>query len=159
MVSSLMLGTALVAQQQSERFLPVLVNVLSNGAAAEQFTVTLYKDNEEVTQLLPTAHSAFELALDLESYYSIRISKAGFRDKLVFVDSHLPEGVRRYADYVCEVHLEPLDRFSHSDHFYLDFPSAVVRWDDTKQSYDHSDQYLADIQGKVALLSLQAETF
>ena len=67
MVSSLMLGTALVAQQQSDRFLPVLVNVLSNGAAAEQFTVTLYKDNEEVTQLLPTAHSAFELALDLES--------------------------------------------------------------------------------------------
>ena len=159
MVSSLMLGTALVAQQQSDRFLPVVVVVTEDGGAAEQITVTLYKDNEQVTQLLPSKHSAFELALDLDGFYTIRISKAGFREKLVFIDSHLPEGVRRYADYVCEVHLEPLDRFSHSDHFYLDFPSAVVRWDDTKQSYDHSDQYLADIQGKVALLSLQAETF
>jgi hypothetical protein len=157
MVSSFLLAKTLVAQQHSERFLPVTVVVTQDGGAAEQITVTLYKDNIQVTQLLPTEHSAFELALDLDSYYSIRISKPGFRDKLVFVDSHLPDGVQRFGDYVCEVHLEPMERFSHSDPFYLDFPSAVVRWDATKQDYDHSEEYLTDIQGKVALLSLQAE--
>ena len=158
LVSSLLLGSAIAAQQPSERFLPVAVSVMSNGASAAQFTVTLFKDNEEVTTLLPSKHGAFELALDLNSYYAIRINKPGFREKLVYIDSHLPEGVEKYDAYECVVALESADRFAHSDPFYLDFPSAVVRWDTTTQSYAHSAEYLEDIQVKVALLSAQSET-
>lgn len=158
MITGLLLASAVVAQQPSDRFLPVAVNVMANGVAGEQFSVTLFKDNEEVTRLLPSKHSAFQFALDLDSYYAIRITKEGFREKLVYVDSHLPEGVEKYDAYECVVNLETADRFDHSNPFYLDFPSALVRWDNEKQSYDHSDQYLDDIQMKIALLSAQSET-
>ena len=158
LISSTLLGSIAVAQQQNDRFLPVVVDVLVNGAPGEQFTVTLFKDNEEVTRLLPSKHSAFQFALDLNAYYAIRITKEGFREKLVYVDSHLPVGVKKYDAYQCVVALKTADRFAYSNPFYLDFPSALVRWDDTKQSYDHSDAYLDDIQLKIALLSAQSET-
>ncbi|MEO8066879.1 MAG: hypothetical protein ABI599_04220 [Flavobacteriales bacterium] len=158
LLSSTLLGAALAAQQPNDRFLPVVVDVLVNGEAGEQFTVTLFRDNEEVTRLLPSKHSAFQFALDLNAYYAIRITKEGFREKLVYVDSHLPEGVEKYDAYQCVVALETADRFAYSNPFYLDFPSALVRWDATKHSYDHSDEYLDDIQLKIALLSAQSET-
>jgi hypothetical protein len=51
-----------------------------------------------------------------------------------------------------------MDKFAHSDPFYLDFPSAIVRWNDGQHQFTHNDEYLANIQLKMALLGAQMET-
>lgn len=140
-------------------YLPVECTVTANGGNTNQVAVTLYKDNEQVVELPPEKkRSSFQLDLDIDSYYTIRVSKEGYREKLVYVDTHLPENQVKYGKYPCYVNLEPMDRFQHSDPFYLDFPSAIVRWNEEKQMFTHSDGYLADIQLKVALLGAQMET-
>ena len=155
---------ALLAQGQAspdqpgDRYLPVTMEVMMNGGNAKQFSVVLFKDNEQVAELPPSNHNAFELDLDLNAYYTIRVDKDGYREKMVFIDTHLPDHVARYEPYPCLVDLEPSDKFAHADPFYLDFPSAVVRWDEDKKMFDHSDQYLDEIQLKMALLSAQTGT-
>ena len=155
------LSTLLVAgtlsAQQGERFLPVEVSVTMNGDKAKEFSVVLYKDNSQVVELPPSRHSAFQLALDLNSTYTIKINKPGFREKVVFIDTQLPEGIEEYDAYPCKVNLEPLDLFAHADPFYLDFPSALARWDVAAGRFEHSGHYLDEIQVKMALLSAQAE--
>jgi hypothetical protein len=86
------------------------------------------------------------------------VSKPGYREKSVFVDVNLPKNVVAYSAYKCNVNLEPLDHFAHSDPFYLDFPSAIVRWNDAQHQFTHNDEYLANIQLKMALLGAQMET-
>jgi hypothetical protein len=55
------------------------------------------------------------------------------------------------------VELEPEEKYAHADPFYLDFPSALVRWDTAKGRFDHSDAYLEEIRTKIALSGAQAE--
>jgi hypothetical protein len=54
------------------------------------------------------------------------------------------------------VNLEPVEKFKTSDPFYLDFPSAIVRWDEEKKGFYHSESYLSEIQTKAGLLQAQA---
>lgn len=137
------------------RYLPVMVEVTQNGGKARDFSVVLFKDNEQVAELPPSSHAAFELDLDLNACFTIRVRKEGYREKMIHINTALPEGVREYEPYPCLVDLEPSDRFAHADPFYLDFPSAVVRWNEVKHEFDHSDEYLDEIQLKMALLSAQ----
>ncbi len=139
-------------------YLPVICAITANGGKTSDLTVTLYKDNEKVAELKPTNKSAFELQLDINAYYTIHVSKPGYRDKSVFIDASLPADVVKYESYKCFVNLEPMDKFVHSDPFYLDFPSAVVQWSDAQHQFTHNDEYLANIQLKMALLGAQMET-
>lgn len=138
-------------------YLPVTCKVTAQGGSANEVTITIYKDNVEVGKVEPTKkRSVPELQLDIDSYYTVRFEKAGYLEKSVCIDTHLPPEQVRYGAYQCNVNLEPMDKFAYSDPFYLDFPSALVRWDPDKQTFLHSDPYLTDIQVKVALLATQA---
>jgi hypothetical protein len=139
-------------------YLPVMCSITANGGNTNQVHVVLYKDNVQVVELKPGKKSSFELDLDLDGFYTILVQKDGYREKTVYIDSHMPEQQVKYGAYQCFVNMEPLDKFAHSDPFYLDFPSAVVRWSDEKQAFTHSDGYLANIQLKMALLAAQIET-
>lgn len=151
----LLTGTPSFAQK-AQRLLPFLVDVTENGQRAEGFSVIIFKDNEQVAQLPPSEHHAFELALDLNAYFNIRISKEGCREKVISVDTHVPDAGRKQKDLVYTVDLEPADRYAQADPFYLDFPSAVVRWNDADGDFAHSEHYLADIRTKVTPSSAQA---
>lgn len=144
------------SSQNAERFLPLQVNVTAAGAACKEFNVALYQGNQLVAELPPSKHSAFELALDVNDRFSVRISKPGYRDKTIAVDSRMPESAAPADAVTYTVDLEPMDRFAHADPFYLDFPCAIVQWDEASARFDHSERYLADIQLKMALLSAQA---
>jgi hypothetical protein len=62
----------------------------------------------------------------------------------------------KYPAYPCVVNLEPVEKFKTSDPFYLDFPSAIVRWNEEKKGFYHSESYLSEIQTKAGLLQAQA---
>ena len=68
-----------------------------------------------------------------------------------------PESQVKYGPYDCFVNLEEASKFQHSDQFYLDFPCAIIKWDDEKKAFTHDEDYLANIQLKVALLGAQVE--
>ncbi len=142
--------------QENERFLPLQVSVTAAGAACKEFNVALYQGNQLVAELPPSKHSAFELVLDANDRFSVRIGKPGYRDKTIAVDSRMPEGDAIIEAVAYTVDLEPMDRFAHADPFYLDFPCAIVQWDEASARFNHSERYLADIQLKMALLSAQA---
>lgn len=139
-------------------YLPVECNVTAQGGSTELVQVALYKDNELVIELQPEKKmSSFMLELDIDNYYTIVVSKDGYRQKTVWLDTHLPENQVKYDKYPCNVNLEPLDKFAHSDKFYLDFPSALVRWNDERKAFAHNDDYLTNIQVKMALLGAQLD--
>ncbi len=140
-------------------YLPVECLVTANGGPTDNVTVTVYKDNEVAFELSPEKNkSAFLLELDMDCSYTVLVSKEGYRNKTVFIDSHLPEDQTKYKSTSFAVDLDGADKFAHGDQFYLDFPSAIIQWDGQKQTFVHNENYVANIQLKMALLGAQVET-
>lgn len=147
LVGLLQTATSLYAQGDGN-ILPVDVSVTVNGRPTGHFAVTLYRDNEQVMELQPSKFSGFKLALELGAHYSISVFKEGFHEKLISLDTDLPEGVGSWEPYLCELQLRSLND-DPVDPFYIDFPSAVVRWYGRKRGFDHSEHYTQDIQAAI----------
>lgn len=138
-------------------YVPVNGRVTAQGGDSKDLVILIHRDNELLGEIT-TNRGRFSLELDINHYYSITIRKSGYMDKLVAIDTSLPNDEVTYPPYDCFVNLEPEDKFRHADPFYLDFPSAIVRWVPKANAYLHSDQYLTNIQVKMALLQTQGIT-
>lgn len=140
-------------------FLPVECHVTANGGPTDNVTLAVFKDNELAFELSPEKNkSSFLLDLDMDCSYTVRASKEGYRDKTVFIDTHLPEDEIKYKSTSFAVNLDGADKFAHGDQFYLDFPSAIIQWESQKKTFLHNENYLANIQLKMALLGAQVDT-
>lgn len=142
-----------------EMYLPVECHVTANGGPTDKITLTVFKDNEQAFELSPEKNkSSFLLDLDMDCYYTVRATKEGYREKTVYIDTHLPENEMKYKSTSFGMNLEASDKYAYGDQFYLDFPSAIIQWDGQKKTFAHNDGYLANIQLKMALLGAQMET-
>lgn len=137
-------------------YVPVKFKVTAQGARAKGLGVKVYKDNQLLHDIIG-AKDKFTLNLDLENGYTVILSKEGYRSKSVHINTHVPEQVVQYPAYECTMNLEPADHFTHSDPFYMDFPSAIVRWNDASQGFMPQQDYLRDIQAKMAMLQVQMD--
>lgn len=135
-------------------YVPVLFRVTAEGSDPKTVNVLIYKDNELILEIA-RAKSKFTVNLDLDNAYTIVLSKDGYRPKSVYMDTRVPEQQVQYSAYECRMNLEAADKFKHSDPFYLDFPGAIVRWDDKTAGFMPKMEYLTDIQSKVAMLQAQ----
>lgn len=130
-------------------YLPVHGHVTTDGQKSGDIQIILYKDNKELGQLQSDKRGNFELELDIDQFYTVRIVKQGFQEKMLYFDTKLPPDLIQYPDYECFVNLQkPLAQ--GVDPFYTDFPSAIVKWDETQGGFYHSEHYLSHIQTRLA---------
>lgn len=137
-------------------YVPVKFIVTAQGAKAKTVDVHVYKDNKEVLAM-PNSKSKFSLGLDLDNDYTIVLKKEGYRAKSIYINTSIPEELVRYPGYECTMDLEPASDYAYSDPFYMDFPSAIVRWDPEVQGFYPQAGYLRDIQSKMAMLQVQMD--
>ena len=103
-------------------------------------------------QVAPPAFGRFELELDIDQFYTLRITKQGQQEKMLYFDTKLPPDLVKYPDYECYVNLQaPLA--DGTDPFYTDFPSAIVRYNEVMGGFYHSEHYLSHIQTRLAGVS------
>lgn len=135
-------------------YVPVNIKATSNGANSKELSVMVYKDNELIKEL-HAVKNKFTLNLDLDNSYTLVLSQEGYRTKSVLMDTHVPAQQVQYPAYDCFINLEAADKFAHADPFYMDFPSAIVRWNKEAQGFLPNAGYLTDIQSKMGMLQAQ----
>ena len=59
-------------------YVPVHGQVLTNGQRTRDYKLFLYKDNEQLGSLDSDKKGRFELELDIDATYTVRITKDGF---------------------------------------------------------------------------------
>lgn len=129
-------------------YLPVHGHVTVDGKKADGFDLVLYKDNKELGKL-QSKNGRFELELDIDQFYTVRIIRPGAQEKMLYFDTKLPPDLVNYPDYECFVNLLPPNA-QGVDPFYTDFPSAIVRYDEAQGGFYHSEHYLTHIQTRLA---------
>lgn len=140
--------------QASGWYVPVNLKVTAEGGKAKNLNVQVYQNNE-LLQEIQSKKGRFTLNLDLDNTYTFVLNQAGYRPKSVFIDTHVPDKLVQYSEYACFMNLEAADKFTHSDPFYLDFPGAIVRWNEEAHGFMPSMGYLTDIQSKIGMLEAQ----
>ena len=140
--------------QASGWYVPVKLQVTAEGTKAKNLAVQVYQDNE-LLQEIHSKKGKFTLNLDLDNTYTFVLNQEGYRPKSVFIDTHVPVKQVQYSEYACYMNLEAADKFTHSDPFYMDFPGAIVRWNDESHGFMPSMGYLTDIQSKIGMLEAQ----
>ena len=130
-------------------YVPVHGQVLAEGKKTDGYTLFLYKDNVELGRLESDKRGRFELELDIDASYAIRITKPGYQEKLLTVETTLPKDLVNYPDYECTVSLQKTAS-PNVDPFYTDFPSAIIRYNAEVGGFYHSEPYLSHIQTKLS---------
>jgi len=130
-------------------YVPVHGQVLVEGKKADKYQVILYKENAELGKLDCDKKGRFELELDIDAAYTIRIIKAGYQEKMVHLETVLPKDLVKYPAYECTVSLQQ-NASANIDPFYTDFPSAIIRYNEELGGFYHSEHYLTHIQTKLA---------
>jgi hypothetical protein len=152
-----LMGTSAMAQgklvdqrdQAEGWYLPMIGQVYTEGKKTNDYKVELYKDNQFLGEKPSGRKGRFRLELDIDAMYTVRITKPGFQQKLMYIDTTLPEQLVEYPDYELYVNLQPYNA-KNIDPFYTDFPSAIIRWNEDMGGFYHSDHYLTHIQTKLA---------
>ncbi|MCB9170193.1 MAG: hypothetical protein H6594_07580 [Flavobacteriales bacterium] len=131
-------------------YLPVHGEVLVDGKRINDYQIDLYKGDERLGEVAVKKNGKFELDLDIDNTFMIRVHKEGYQDKLVLIDTSLPPDLVTYPDYECFVSLTPVEKEKGIDVFYTDFPSAIVRYNEEMGGFYHSEHYLEHIQNKLS---------
>jgi hypothetical protein len=142
-------GKLVDSRDQAEGwYVPVVGQVLVGGKGETACTVELYKGNSSLGLVPVKKKGQFEVNLDLDGQYTIRVRKEGFATKMILVDTSLPKEQVTYPGYECFIALAPKKAAGEAG-FYDDFPSAIVRWDSEMGGFYHSENYMAHMQEKV----------
>jgi len=143
-------GKLVDSRDQAEGwYVPVHGQVLIEGEKADDYKVFLYKENAQLGEVASDKRGRFELELDIDAAYTLRIMKDGYQEKMVFIDTNIPKDLIKYPDYECTVSLQK-NASPNVEAFYTDFPSAVVRYNEELGGFYHSEHYLTHIQTKLA---------
>lgn len=130
-------------------YLPVHGEVSVEGKPVEDYKVMLYKNNESLGEVPVGKSGIFELELDIDQMYTVRVLKEGYQEKIMNIDTTLPKDLTKYPDYECFINLQPT-MAEGVDPFYTDFPSAIVRYSEEMKGFYHSEHYLTHIQTRLA---------
>ncbi len=157
LLASITLATATFGQRKlvDERdqaegwYLPVRGQVLVDGKRSSTYQLEVYRDNKPLGKIPVNKKGGFELQLDIDGFYTVRILKEGYQEKMIYVDTHLPPDLVTYPDYELFVNLMPPNA-RHIDPFYTDFPSAIIRWNEDMGGFYHSENYLSHIQTRLS---------
>ncbi|HEU4718765.1 MAG TPA: hypothetical protein VFU15_13065 [Bacteroidia bacterium] len=108
------------------------------------YSVILYCDGQRTDSVFVDTKKDIDIHLGYGHDYAVRFSKAGCKDRILLVDTHLPEGVS--ADYFSFLYsIEFLSEHAPSNTFD-DFPVAYIGYDKTKKDFDYNRTYHKNIR-------------
>jgi len=110
---------------------------------AGTYKVTLIYLNRPLATLVLPINKEFDFQLEKNVIYSVRIEKEGFLPRLVSINTRMPELYKEHIFYKFLFEVEMfnggLEKFLDPDD--VDFPVAVVSYDEKKDCYDYSRKY------------------
>ena len=148
------------AQEKTEKANDTITCLRVIGLAMEKENpldgaiVKLYKENEEmewdeVTSVVYHEH-AFSFDLFGNSYYTIEVSKPGYVSRSVGISTALSDKVVIGDNkFIFEFEVELFREKKGADDYYLDFPVALVKYDEASQVFEFDPKYTNHIKSKI----------
>ncbi len=116
--------------------------------------VKLYKENEEmqweeITNVVYHEH-AFSFDLAKNCYYTVEISKLGYVTRSVGISTKMPDAIIiGDVKFTFEFEVELFKEKKNTDDYYLDFPVALIKFNETTSVFEYDTKYTKHIKSKI----------
>ena len=116
--------------------------------------VKLFKENEElhweeITSVVYHEHS-FSFNLNKNTYYTVEVSKVGYVTRSIGISTSLPDKVIiGDVKFTFEFELELFKAKKNVDDYYLDFPVALIKYNETNEVFEYDTKYTKHIKSKI----------
>lgn len=115
--------------------------------------VKLYMENEEMemTEVTNVEHHdhSFSFKLQRNKHYTIEISKPGYFTRFVSISTNLPDNISSKPLFTFDFEVEMVKTTPVTDDYYLDFPIALIDYNNEKGVFVMHGKYTANIKKKL----------
>jgi hypothetical protein len=123
--------------------------ILKNSKGSNKvYKVELIENNEVIETVTKKDNKEFSFILKKDSYYAIKIHKAGYAPKLISICTKIPEA--RYNDrfysFSFKTELFTIEESEKLDEESRDFPIAIVSFNKQKKGFDYNERYTSNIK-------------
>ena len=135
--------------------LKVKVKPTIDGRAGEKVSIRLYQVENDQVRIDSTDDKSVVFLLDKGHDYSIEISKAGRLSRRVSISTKLPEDIEigPMFRHLIEIELPPSGKLA--DDFYMDFPIAVISYNEERDRFEHDKRYTELVMEKMKQQEVQ----
>jgi hypothetical protein len=113
------------------------------------YKVLLIKNNKVIDSAEVKDGRSFTFLLERNEYYGIRIIKEGFIPKLVSVCTDMDDSEKNAHHFHFDTKLISESELGRLNKEMLDFPIAVISFNEKKDSFFYNKKYTADIKRKM----------
>ena len=126
--------------------LPLLGSITEQGKRCAGATINLYEDNDVINTFKTPRNGRFQLLLHSNKYYTLEVTKKGFVQKRIVIDTDMDNLQKSAPVYQCDLDIVPNHLFRGIDIGDLDFPMAIVRFDTKTREFTHDKIYTSGMR-------------
>jgi hypothetical protein len=122
--------------------------VKTESTASRASQILLIEENKVIDSLQIPTGQTFRFSLEKNKYYSVRVYQEGFVPRLVSVSTYMPTDLRDERSFKFHFDLVQMSNEGNAEELNdaLDFPVAVISFDETKGYFDYNHVYTAHIK-------------
>lgn len=134
--------------------LQIIGIAIEKDVPVDGVVVKLFKENEElhweeITCVVYHEHS-FSFNLNKNTYYTVEVSKPGYVTRSIGISTSLPDNVIiGDVKFTFEFELELFKEKKNVDDYYLDFPVALIKYNETNEVFEYDTKYTKHIKSKI----------
>jgi hypothetical protein len=119
--------------------------------------VKLYQNNK-IVQMTKTKKSKFQFILFTGMQYMVEVDKAGFISERIQISTKEKTEFGGKYTYEFRVDLIDADKFKGIDVSNLDFPTAIIKYDEGEGEYMHDANYSKQVRTDLKALKIEAKS-
>ena len=116
--------------------------IANNNENEGECYIELIGQNKAIdTIILPQGEKKFEFMLGRNTEYMIRISKKGYLNKTVSVNTHILTLENELHSFNFETGLMAQSELANLNKNMLNYPAAIIQYDYQSDSFSHNEEY------------------
>lgn len=121
--------------------LPIVGLVTQEGKRCKEATINIYDGNKQVNSFKTEKNGRFQVLLHTDKYYTIEVVKENYVTKRIAFDTNMGNRKIQIPVYECDLDIVPFALFTGIDFNDLDFPMAIVKYQEDSRQYGHNEEY------------------
>jgi hypothetical protein len=117
-----------------------------NGSKLKDFSIRLYKGGKLVSKMSNGKKEKCNFLLEANSEYTICFSKKGLPDRMISINTAVPEDVDLSRHFIYEFEMEFLPESTRINSEAIDFPAGLIYFDEDTEKFEYSRKYAKSIQ-------------
>jgi|GEM_PF-2840243 hypothetical protein len=116
------------------------------GKRMKDVTILLYKGDKLINTISASKKEVNSFVLQEDAQYTLRFTKPGCADRMICINTILPEGVDLKPLFEFDFDLDMIPEQEAAKNPAIDFPAGIIYFDEYTEKFERSDDYASSLK-------------